>query len=145
MLDLEQVIARLEAMESAPGTKLFRQVGGAADLASLKGVVRKHPAAFVLPESERSDPPLAGSTLQTQATRFSVVLVVKNRRDPRGEAAQQEFKPVREILLSSAGLLGWTPDSAATCVIHAAGDINDFDDASLYWIDAFETTTTIGG
>lgn len=144
MLDLTFWIDRLKAHVTLTGGRIL----GAADLHGVfrydRSTQNRHPsipipAVCVLREDESAGPNerLQGPVRQRIRYRVSVVSMVRNVRDPRGEAADDDLQPLRGQILSA--LIGWTPPDAETPVEFAAGRRLAFDDQVLMWGDVFTT------
>jgi len=131
---LAETIARLQA--EAP---ILRLVEGAAELAALKALPPRMPAAYVIPLAEAAQPNTrAGVHHQRIEAAIGVVLFVKGERaDPKGGAQVVALEDVRDQV--GAALLGWPPFEGASGLDFVAGDLLGFGDQVVRWQDTYET------
>ena len=111
------------------------QALGAADFARARQDVRRD-TLYVMYTSE--DPDARRETAPNQLHRYgvSVVLAIRNSRDPRGEAALDDVEAKREPVLRA--LLGWVPPGAAGKVTFGGGRLRAIAADGLWWEDRFE-------
>lgn len=136
-MQLDFVIERLKAQ--VPGLKA---VGGAADAQAVRAGAIALPAAYVIPQADKTTPmDMTGRYAETDVIEFGVALVVSNLRDARGEHAIASLAPVRAAV--RAALSGWVPDPATGEPMHkAGGELMGFDgNAQLWWMDRYRLTT----
>lgn len=136
-MDLSAIIARLQAQVTG-----LKSVGGAADLNAAINSVLAMPSAFVMPVREAAS---HGDTLQRThqviSQTFGVVLVLSNKRDASGYAAQLDLAALRAQVKTA--LIGWIPSAASDQPTHfMGGQLLSMDgDGRLWWMDEFEFKT----
>ena len=108
---------------------------GAADFGRARQDVRRD-TLYVMYTSE--DPDVRRETVPNQLHRYgvSVVLAIRNSRDPRGQAALDDVEERREPVLRA--LIGWTPPGASGRVSFSGGRLRDISADGLWWEDRFE-------
>ena len=111
------------------------QAFGAADFALAQKDVRRD-ALYVMYTSEDPDERRTAAPNQLHRYGVSVVLAVRNSRDPRGQAALDDMEAKRGPVLRA--LLGWTPPGAAGGVSYRRGLLQAVSPAGLWWEDQFE-------
>lgn len=111
-----------------------RQVGGAADMeAAVAGKVNA-PACFVMPHSERvTDEDMEGDGLLRVV--FTVVLVVSNKRDATGGAAQIDLDGLRSAVRAALSSLSLPETQVPPRFV--SGSLVQFSDGQLWWADEF--------
>ena len=116
---------------------VIRGAYGTADLAAVSGEVSGN--AYVYPLQEVSGQNMRGmNALEQQVTqRMAVVLVARNVRDGRGEAALTDLEAMRADLWRV--LAGWRPGTGYEMVEHRRGALLSLDGATIWWQDEFET------
>ncbi len=132
-LDVPSWIGRLrEKAES------FRSIAGAAELAAAEDSTVVAPACFVYPLREAAEANPYGTGHSQRVTAYmGVVIAVKNLRDPRGAAAQQDLKRLRQEVFDA--LIAWAPDADSSPVNCAGARLVRFNNAVLWWQDDFTT------
>lgn len=116
----------------------LRMVDGALELAAaLKAPSVATPAAFVVPMADRpgADAAFSGSVLQAVETTLSIVLVLDNKRDSTGSAANDELERLRGEIRKA--LLGWAPDGVDSPLTAGRGQLIDLDNGRVWWGDEF--------
>lgn len=133
-MDLDGVITRIRDNVSA-----LRTVGGSIEIATAREDLRTTPAAFVLAATEASEGNTlaAGGTSQRVTVTFSVVIAVSNYQDATGKAGHDALQTIRAALMTT--LLGWTPSDAVVEVEHLQGNLQLYNDSTLWWQDTFKT------
>lgn len=135
--DIDQVIARIK--ECVPK---FNSVEGAAEYSAIRELKDfRAPCAYVLLAQEKNDGEniKAPNAVQRALVTFGVVIIVKNYRDQRkGNEANEALRPlvgsVREALK------GWQPELPGSRPCSwLQGDVADYDNTNLLWIDVFQT------
>lgn len=128
-MNLSLVVSHLKA--SLTGV---RQIGGAADLeAAVTGQVSV-PACFVMPHSEQvTDEDMDGDGLLRVV--FTVVLIVSNRRDATGGAAQVDLDTLRSGVRTALSSL--LLPNAQVSPRFMQGSLVQFSDGQLMWADEF--------
>ncbi|VFR34618.1 Phage protein [plant metagenome] len=137
-LDLSPLMALIRI-----GVPALRLVGGAADYATAKDLRGLGtPSAYVLMarESAQAVQPGKPARLGSQVidVQFGVAIALRNYRDQAGAQMEKEVRQVvggiRQVVL------GWTPDvpGARMCGF-VQGDVLDYDDSTLLWVDVFRT------
>ncbi len=129
---VEAVKTRLKAQTP------LRMVQGALELAAaLKAPSVATPAAFVVPMADRpgGDQAFSGSTLQAVNTTLAIVLVLDNKRDSTGNAANDELEKLRAEVRQA--LLGWAPDGFDSPLTAGKGQLIDLDNGRVWWGDQF--------
>lgn len=119
----------------------FRQTGGAADLAAVEDAAVLDPAAFVLPLDEQ----LAEETEDCDGgfgreVKFGVLVVVANRRDPRGGAVQDDLHAARTAVTNALASL--VPSGAQVPARWLRGSLMKFVQGQVWWLDEFEVLLT---
>lgn len=137
-MKLASIVARL-----ADRVPAFKLVGGAAEFERAQQALAALPAAFVLPAKDLAQQnQFMGQMVQQQvATRFVVLLAVRNLADGDGAAATDSLEPIR--IATRNALLNWTPDGALDGCDYASGDLLAFANGTLWWQDFFNTAYTI--
>ncbi len=135
LLDHQLIIDRVEAEVSK-----LKSVAGTAGLAAAAESLKKAPAAFVLPVSDRASANSIGTmvTRQNNTTRFGVIVAVQNLRDPRGEKAQADLLVLRQEILTT--LHGWQPAAEFGPIEYGGGRVLQLTDQVLWWQDEFLTS-----
>lgn len=135
LFDPDWIVTRMKAEVSS-----LKLIGGAADFGAATEGVKQVPAAFVLPSSERAASSSTGTLVvsQNNIVRFGVVVAVQNLRDPRGEKAQADLRPIRTAILTA--LHGWQPDGDFDPIEFGGGRMLQLTDQVLWWQDEFVTS-----
>ena len=130
----------------------LRQVAGAADYRAVKALKDfPAPCAYVVLDNEAMQPHPAGNAPrgvqvamgQIVPVVFGVAIAVRNYREQRGA---QMKDGLRDVVGRVRGrLLGWVPDvrGGRPCRLQR-GYVDDYDDATLLWIDMYQTQHSIG-
>ena len=135
--DTSLVIERLKAQVTD-----LRQVGGAADYAAvqeLRGFAV--PSAFVIfaGESGNAGPGPRGARVQPAVTRFGVALAVRNYRPGAGDQLGDELR--KFIGLTRSALIGWVPPvPGATALAWEAGEVMDYDNSTVLYVESYQLT-----
>ena len=130
---VQAVMSRLRAETE------LRQVQGALELAAaIKALSVATPGAFVVPLSDlpAQDEAFTGQTLQRVLSKYSVVLVVDNKRDSTGGAASDELEQLRQAVRTA--LLGWMPPGFEAPLTAGPGNLIDLDNGRVWWGDEFQ-------
>lgn len=118
----------------------FRLIGGAADFQ--KAVENKPtatPALFVLTMGEKAKPPSTANVLiQHVDAQLGIVMVVRNVADNTGQAAGIEMEALRLALKDA--LFGWQPASQYNPLERDQGNLMDYREGHLWWLDTFNTS-----
>lgn len=126
-------------------------VGGGADYAAIKDLRSfRHGSAYVVLANEKGSggdmPPQRrpSGRQQVEAT-IGVIVAARNYRDSTGEEAMRDASPligaVRTALLND-----WIPGEQLQRPLQwQQGDVLDYDNSTLLWIDIFTTTYFMGG
>ncbi|MGC4076863.1 MAG: hypothetical protein QM702_07480 [Rubrivivax sp.] len=118
----------------------LRQVQGAADYAAIK-VLRDYPApsAYVLMADEGPGQAPRGAPVMPAQVTLGVALALRNYRERAGAQMGAE---ARELIgLVRRALIGWQPPViGATPFEWRGGQVMDYDDARLVWVDTFGCT-----
>jgi hypothetical protein len=138
LFDPSWIIAQLKI--SAP---TLAHVAGAAGLAQAANALKQIPAAYVIPNSERSGGSRTGTMVVSQqnTVRFAVVMATKNLRDARGDQAQADLLSLREEIMTA--LHGWQPDAEFDPIEYGGGRLMQLTDQVLWWQDEFLTAHLI--
>lgn len=110
------------------------RVAGAAEFKNLPETGKMTlPAAYVLPADDTTAPQKSQTDYwQTVTEGFSVVVVLDNTRDFRGQAASYDAIDAVKRSLWKA-LLGMRPDTDSDIVTYAGGQLLDMDRGRLYY------------
>ena len=133
--DIDLVIARIR--EQVPE---FKTVEGAAEFSAVTALKDfRAPCCYVLLAQEKGDGSKAPSGVQRALVTFGVVVVVKNYRDVRkGKEANVALRPLVGKVRDA--LKAWTPaEQGARHCTWLQGDVADYDQQNLLWIDVFTT------
>lgn len=136
LLDPRLIVTRLTAQIAAPALK---KCAGAADFAAAAPDAKQLPAAYVIELANRAERNSL-STLavsQRNEVRFGVVMAVQNLRDPRGDAAKDDMRTLREAVMTA--LLGWQPDADYDVVEYGGGRLLELNNMVLWWQDDYIT------
>lgn len=131
---VQPVIDRLKASTS------LRQVQGALELAAaLKAQSVATPAAFVVPMVDRAKPDegFTGSVLQLVTSTVAIVLVLDNKRDSTGAAANPDLERYRQEVRTA--LLGWVAEGMEAPITAGEGHLIDIDNGRAWWADEYHT------
>lgn len=129
---IQAVIKQLVAKTS------LRQVQGALELAAaIRAPSVATPSAFVVPMADmpRPDAGFTGSVLQQVASTVSIVLVLDNKRDGTGGAANSDLERYRNEVRGA--LLGWAPEGVDSPFTAGAGQLIDLDNGRVWWGDEY--------
>jgi hypothetical protein len=131
-----QLITTKPIIERIKALKAFKFVGGAADRAVIKNFSQTVPAAYVWPETNDAEGgEFASDNSQMIRDVFTINFIVRNVRDPRGEAALEEIEALRIKVMDS--LIGWVPPNGFTDFRFLRGRRVGFNDQALEWCDYF--------
>lgn len=102
------------------------------------------PAAYVIPADDNPAPQKSQTDYWQRVTEgFSVVVVLDNTRDQRGQAASYDaIDEVKKMLWKA--LLGMRPDENSDIVVYAGGQLIDMDRGRLYYQFDFTCDMEIG-
>lgn len=131
---IQAVIKQLVAKTS------LRQVQGALELAAaIKAQSVATPAAFVVPMVDRPqrDECFTGNVQQLVNTTISIVLVLDNKRDSTGAAANPDLERYRKEV--RAALLGWEAEGMDAPFTAGDGNLIDIDNGRVWWGDEYHT------
>ena len=130
-MNLQPVVTHLDAHTA------FRQTGGAADLAAVEDAPVLDPAAFVVPLGEQIAEDMEDfDGVSGRMAQFGVLVVVANRNDPRGAAAQDVLHTARAAVESAIATL--VPAGAQTPPRWLRGSLVKFVQGQVWWMDEFE-------
>lgn len=133
MLTLAPWIERL-----ATEVPALRAVGGAADLSAIQRGGVPTPAAWIIPVAESAgDNESVSIVSQRVNATVGIVIAVRNLRDARGAAAQDDLAEIR-IAIRDA-LLGWAPEPDHDPATFARGRLLSLGDQALWWQDEYFT------
>ncbi len=134
---IEDVLQRLQAADLALDVK------GAAHLAGAQSDQLRD-TVYVLSLDETAAANTLLNIVRQQVTLgVGVVFALGNRRDRRGQGAQDEINARREQVRRS--LLGWQPDSADDVLTYRRGRLLHMQDSVTWWQDEYETQYMISG
>lgn len=138
-MDVAPIVQRLKAQLPADWT----DVSGAAALDAAIDAAPTAPVAYVLPLAESAEPGyLAGIHAQQLQLAFGVLIAVQNVSDARGGAAQTDLAVRRQQVRTA--LAGWTlPTDPDATVAFSRGQLLQFEQGRLWWMDIYETVTQI--
>lgn len=120
----------------------LRFVAGAADLAGLSAEkLKAAPMGWVVPLSETaSNNELNSGAISQRLTKsIGVVIVARNVRDARGEAARKDLEYLRDGVRKA--LIGWAPDINHDPIIYSRGRLLSMGDGAVWWQDEYQTAT----
>jgi len=117
----------------------LRFVGGAADIQAAVDQVIAVPACFLVPASSTSlgVNRMAQVVSQHVEHRVDVALCVRNVNDARGEAALETLNALRPQVISA--LYAWQPETLLEPIEYNGGQLVNFDDSLLWWVDQYTT------
>ncbi|WP_051299239.1 phage tail terminator protein [Marinobacterium litorale] len=125
-------------------------VEGAAEYAAVKDLrtIRPGTAYVVLAGEKAKDSPdsVAGDRRRGKRQAlctFGVIICGRNYRGRTGKTALQDISPL--IGSVREALEGWVPVKPFQPIAWLQGDVMDYDQERLLWIDVFTTTHYIGG
>ncbi|MGG4625162.1 hypothetical protein ACLPHD_12440 [Serratia odorifera] len=110
------------------------RVAGAAEFKNLPDVGKLSlPAAYVIPNEDTAAEQKSQTDYWQDLTEgFSVVVVLSNLRDERGQSAGYDaVHDVRAMLWRA--LLGWSPESDGNIIQYAGGEVIEMDRSRLYY------------
>lgn len=139
MISLKPLIALLEPMPADFDGLWFRQVGGAAQFASIKVDALPLPACWIVRAADRVHH--AGERAEEVILTFDVVIAIENTWVERTADVDDELLKYRMAVKTL--LLGWeiTPDVKP--LKFAGGQVLEYTNADLYWRDRYEFTAVI--
>ncbi len=113
----------------------IRLAAGLAEWSVLDAPPLLSPAAYVLPAATAAQPNgvAAGGFRQALSETAQVMLLVRNLRDPRAEAASLDLIALRDIV--RANLLGWVPLSGWEPLELVEGRLFEAEDGVAVWRD----------
>lgn len=118
-------------------------VEGAATLATLESFAYT-PAAYVLHSAESAGANTRVNAVAHRVTaQFSVLLAVRNLRDPKGDAAVDECEDLRSQV--RAALVGWQPTPDSEQIELGGGELLSFDDQVLLWVEQYRCSYYLTG
>lgn len=129
-MKLTAIIAALR--ERCP--RFERRVGGAAQFKAIPDTGKLAlPAAYVVPSEDAPGEQKSQTDYWQDLTEgFSVIVVLSNERDERGQwAAYDAVHDVRAELWKA--LLGWMPDPQGGEIVYAGGTLLDMNRYELYY------------
>lgn len=139
-MKLSPVIATLRAR-----CGLFEgRVGGAGQFKNLPQIGKLPlPAAYVLPANDEAGEQKSQTDYwQDLREGFSVVVVLDNTRDERGQAAT--FDAVHDVRAELwRALLGWSPEQNSGPITYLGGELLELDRGRIYYQYDFEVVTEI--
>jgi len=120
----------------------LREIKGVAGYSAVKSLRDfPAPAAYVLLASERGTPGPGASTRQKADVVVGIALAVRNWRD----AAEEREELNRFLGALRERLIGWVPDlPGARGFEFIQGDLMDYDDSTLLWVEVYGTQHFIG-
>jgi len=136
----------IERLNSSIDRRDLDSVSSTAQYASIKALKDFRPkTAYVLLSNERwnGEPVKAGR--QGMIVNFGVVIAVSNYRDIRkGAETAEELDPLVDMVRGN--LIGWTPPdiSGARSIQLLEGNVLDYDENTLLWMDVYQTQHFIG-
>jgi hypothetical protein len=145
MLDVAEIVERLHLTigpgVEAPIEPTVLRVSASILVEQALDGVPVTPALFVLPGIEgvenAADPWQPRHVVREELT---IIAVVRNVSDPRGEAAAADLLTVSEAI--KATLLGWRPTNRGPLVFVSAQPVG-FDDQFLVWSETFATRRSL--
>lgn len=137
----------IDRIKSATGVLAeLREVGGAANYATVKALCDfPSPAVYVLLAREQGQQDAAAkSGRQAVTVSLGVAIAVRNYREERGVQSTPELNQFLSAVRER--LIGWTPAvSGGRPLQFVQGDLVDYNDATLLWVDIYQTQHFIGG
>lgn len=142
-MNIEPIITALRSRAKTFDGRVF----GAADWKSLPQKVNPdQPAAYVIPTREEAgELESVNGYRQTVTNVFSVVVIVDNTRDERGQNSIRQLNLIEKELFKS--LLGWERRTATddfSPIVFESGYLVDRDSARLVWTFEFSFDSYIG-
>jgi len=132
-----------EVIDRLSGADLGLAVKGSADLAKAQAdQLRDSVFVMALDESAANNSLITGVRQQVTLG-IGVIIALGNRRDRRGQGAQDEINSLREDVRRM--LLGWQPDSADDVMTYRGGQLLNIQDAVVWWQDEYSTQYMITG
>lgn len=133
-MNLDPIVDRLESQVSA-----LKLVGSAANFANAALKLAVFPAAFVLPatESAERNPFMDQAVEQTVSMQFGVAFAVRDLKTSDGSAAHDALEPVRSPVRDA--LLGWKPPDAEAGIEFVGGQLIEFENGVMWWVDTYRT------
>lgn len=140
MITVNDVIAHLRLHTTSFGTR----IGGGAEIAEALDEAKKAvPAAYVIPVQVDAQPNTSGHEIrQTITVTFTVVVVVSNAADERGQVGYAQIEAIRSELW--AALYNWMPDLTAEPVQYVGDQLVEMDRGRIFWGFSFEYVTQLG-
>ncbi len=127
MIMITQVISQLQKI------KTLRHVAGAAALAAVneKSLPPSPTAYVVLLNEAAGNNRLTAGIEQVVTEKIGVILVVKNLRDAKGEAAAKEIETLRAAVLDQ--LIGWLPSGYDDPLTFSGGDLAGMEGGAVWY------------
>lgn len=128
----------------------LQMVEGMAEYATIKDLREFRPgSAYVVLAGERN--PNSPDSAEGARSRgksqalctFGVVIVARNYRGRSGKEALQDVSPLVGKVRDA--LVGWSPVSPFKPIVWLSGDVMEYDNNTLLWLDVYTTTHFIGG
>lgn len=138
---IAETIAHLKATTGETGLKLIEGAAEFQKIVEQQKNPRATPAAYVIPVRETAQPSATyGRVRQQRKGGVTIVLVVKNVADARGEAAHGDMVDLRNLV--DAQLLGWSPSEQHDPYQFGGGGLAAFKDGHMWWQDIYDTAFT---
>lgn len=125
-------------------------VEGAAEYAAVKSIrdFRDGSAYVVLAQEKSLQHPdsLAGDRRRGRPQALCTFGVITASRNYRGRTGAEALRDARPLIGAvRTALIGWIPEKPLQPVTWLQGDVMEYDDNTLLWIDVFTTTHYLGG
>lgn len=139
MLSLKPIIAHLTPEPAGFKGIWFRQVGGAAEFASIRPEALPLPAAWVVRNAEKSDH--AGLHAENVTLSFDIIIAIENVRTH--EQGDTDDMLLQYRLAVKNLLLGWEIEPDTRPINFEGGRVVEYTDGDLYWADRYSLQALI--
>lgn len=143
-MNINNIIAALKARCPSFGSTVDeRRFAGSAEFSALAESTKLDlPAGYVIPlNDEVYEQASSNGYKQEIKERFSVVVVISNTLDERGQASILAINGIRSELFSA--ILGWSPDDEHDRIEYEGGTLLEMDRSRIYYEFEFSSMTEL--
>lgn len=133
MISLLPLIAHLTPEPAGFNGLWFRQVGGAAEYASIRPEALPLPACWVVRHADKSDH--AGLHAENMTLSFDVIIAIENALSHEPGETDEMLLAYRKAVKDL--LLGWEIEPDVRPMNYEGGRVIEYTDGDLYWADRY--------
>lgn len=133
MISLQPLIAHLTPEPAGFNGLWFRQVGGAAEFASIRPEALPLPAAWIVRAADKTQH--AGNNAENMTFTFDVVIAIENARAHEPGETDELLLTYRKAVKDL--LLGWEIEPDVRSMNYEGGRVIEYTDGDLYWADRY--------